>query len=158
MVWRSYYYESGRDPNFFQKIIDVQRDGQCCGFGPPMRCVEYGPLYGENFGVLKVSDFDPSLYAGTVTSDESAWDLYSTSRHKRRQCSPHNPITHGSDVQTWYAAVPLRSEEVIEAWIADPFTPTEDLPSETTSESEVSEGRRGLRRTRTSLLRQSNLS
>ena len=41
ILWRSYYFESGNDPNFYQKIIDIQRDGQCCGFGPPLRCLPF---------------------------------------------------------------------------------------------------------------------
>jgi hypothetical protein len=38
IVWKSYYYESGNDPDYYQKIIDIQRAGQCCGFLPPMQC------------------------------------------------------------------------------------------------------------------------
>jgi len=30
LVWRSYFYESGRNADYYQKIIDVQRAGQVC--------------------------------------------------------------------------------------------------------------------------------
>ena len=77
MVWRSYYYESGRDPNFFQKIIDIQRAGQCCGFGPPMRCMKYDPAtFPHN------NKFDDFYFGGTITDGE---EVREREREKERE-------------------------------------------------------------------------
>ena len=37
---------SGRNADYYQKIINVQRAGQCCGFGPPLRCTPFIPCDG----------------------------------------------------------------------------------------------------------------
>ncbi|GMH55050.1 hypothetical protein TrLO_g10029 [Triparma laevis f. longispina] len=96
MVWRSYYYESGRDPNFFQKIIDIQRDGQCCGFGPPMRCLKYdeGEFPHNN-------KFDGFYFKGTVSAGDEDWDLYSS---QRQLCN------YGTANKYWYPSLPLSGD------------------------------------------------
>ena len=56
IVWRSYYYESGRNADYYQKIIDLQRAGQCCGFGPPLRCTPWIACDGTNENECSTND------------------------------------------------------------------------------------------------------
>lgn len=39
LVWYSYTYLSLDKVSYFQRVTKIQTDGLCCGFGPPLRCV-----------------------------------------------------------------------------------------------------------------------
>jgi len=120
MVWRSYYYESGRDPNFFQKVIDVQRDGQCCGFGPPQRCYDWDPSFPHN------NKFDASFYyTGTSTAAPGSgdWAKYST---VRQICAP--PVAGATPNENWYPSLPLSSESTSDSEPCDQIIDDREVP------------------------------
>lgn len=40
LLWSSYFRNAIIDDSYMQDLIDLQRQGACCGFGPPNRCEE----------------------------------------------------------------------------------------------------------------------
>ncbi|CAM9586051.1 unnamed protein product, partial [Discosporangium mesarthrocarpum] len=38
LVWRSYTYLSLDYTKYYQRLVTIQSEGSCCGFGPPLRC------------------------------------------------------------------------------------------------------------------------
>ncbi|CAM9303227.1 unnamed protein product, partial [Scytosiphon promiscuus] len=38
LVWRSYNYLSLDYTKYYQRLVTIEQDGVCCGFGPPTRC------------------------------------------------------------------------------------------------------------------------
>ena len=76
IVWRSYYYESGQNAEYYQKIIAVQREGQCCGFGPPKRCIAFTE---DAYDFPHNNEFDP-FYRLTTENMGEGWGLYVKNR------------------------------------------------------------------------------
>ena len=105
LVWRSYYFESGRAANFYQKIIDIQREGQCCGFGPPKRCLEYDAEIFPNDNT-----FSDKYNTATISSTNSAWENYNDQR---------NLCDYGDDNFMWYPPIPLNGEKGSDAESCD---------------------------------------
>jgi len=79
---------SGRNADYYQKIIDVQRAGQCCGFGPPLRCTPFISCDGteETGESCSTNDNSYSDYflLETATND-AGWGKY---KEKRQMCVP----------------------------------------------------------------------
>lgn len=38
LVWRSYVYLSLDYTKYYERLVTIEQDGVCCGFGPPTRC------------------------------------------------------------------------------------------------------------------------
>lgn len=38
LVWRSYNYLSLDYTKYYQRLVTIEQEGVCCGFGPPTRC------------------------------------------------------------------------------------------------------------------------
>lgn len=38
LVWRSYNYLSLDFTKYYQRLVKIEQDGVCCGYGPPTRC------------------------------------------------------------------------------------------------------------------------
>jgi hypothetical protein len=114
VVWRSYYYESGTDPNFYQRIIDIQREGQCCGFGPPLACVPYDA---ETFP--HSNSFSSSYVLDTPRGDSGGWSSYVGSRVK---------CLEGEVEPRWYAPQPYDAEESSESEACDQVIDLAEVP------------------------------
>jgi hypothetical protein len=107
IVWRSYYYESGQDATYYQKIIDLQRNGQCCGFGPPKRCIQYeADMYPDVFP--HKNKFD-GFYKLETGSPDDGWEAYVANR---QLC---DYLGKGLDNDNWYPKYPLVADTTSEA-------------------------------------------
>lgn len=38
LVWRSYNYLSLDYTKYYERLVTIEQEGVCCGFGPPTRC------------------------------------------------------------------------------------------------------------------------
>ena len=38
LVWRSYVYLSLDYTKYYERVVTIEQEGVCCGFGPPTRC------------------------------------------------------------------------------------------------------------------------
>lgn len=38
LVWRSYNFLALEHTSYYQRIVSLEKEGGCCGFGPPTRC------------------------------------------------------------------------------------------------------------------------
>ncbi|CAM9804812.1 unnamed protein product [Ectocarpus sp. 12 AP-2014] len=52
LVWRSYVYLSLDYTKYYQRLVTIEQDGVCCGFGPPTRCTgdarDFPSYFSEN--------------------------------------------------------------------------------------------------------------
>lgn len=38
LVWRSYAYLALDFTKYYERLVTIEQEGACCGFGPPTRC------------------------------------------------------------------------------------------------------------------------
>lgn len=63
LVWRSYNYLSLDYTKYYRRLVTIEQDGVCCGFGPPTRCqvtfeVSLASCRNEGIGFVRTREYN----------------------------------------------------------------------------------------------------